>query len=361
MKRNTIKDVAALAEVSVSTVSRVVNNNQSVAPDLRDRVLTAMDQLQFRPNVIAQSMRRSKGRTIGLVLPNLTDPFFGSIAHHVIANAADYGQSVITCISHRGGNTYDEAACFEKLSHLGTDGLIYCSISGIDPSVLGSYFGYMPMVICSRHDMIPGKPHVFFDHKWGGYLATKHLIEMGHRRISLLVGLFNPWFRSVDELEQYIENPVLAGPFSGLDKFIGARQALDEFDIPYCPELVEFVDLGAAYETGYLAMQRLISRTSNFDAVFCSNDLSAIGAIHMLEEQRISVPTDISVIGYDNGIMATSFQPQLSTVMQDTAALGQQCIRVLNQAMSGEACTDVLVDVSLIIRQSSCRHAPATE
>ncbi|HWS29921.1 MAG TPA: LacI family DNA-binding transcriptional regulator [Clostridia bacterium] len=359
MKRSTIKDVAALAGVSVSTVSRVVNDHETVASDLRERVLEAMDELQFRPNVFAQSMRKSKKRVIGLVLPNLTDPFFGSIANHVIASASELGESVITCISHRGGNVYDEAACFEELSRHGIDGLIYCSIASIDPSVLQSYLGDLPLVICSRHDMIKGRPHVFFDHQQGGYLAIKHLIEMGHRRISLSVGVFNPWFQGADELEKYIEDPVLAGPFSGLDKFIGARRALEEFGVPYYPELVEFVDLGAAYETGYRSMQRLISRTSKFDAVFCSNDLSAIGAIHMLEEQRLSVPEDISVIGYDNGIMATSSQPQLSTVMQDTTALGRQCVHVLNKAMDGEPCADVLVDVYLIIRQSSCRHTPA--
>ena len=102
-------------------------------------------------------------------------------------------------------------------------------------------------------------------------------------------------------------------------------------------------------------MQRLLSKTTDIDAVFCSNDLSANGAIRMLTQQRINVPEDVSVMGYDNGIMATCTRPQLSTVVQDTEKLGIECVRCMKKLLNHEPCADVEIDVQLIIRQSSCR------
>ena len=186
-------------------------------------------------------------------------------------------------------------------------------------------------------------------------MATKHLLEMGHRRIALIVGVFGNNFKCAEDLQPYLDKPVLAGPFSGIDKYIGARMALDEFGVNFDPELLEFIDLGNAYEDGYSAMQRLLSKTTDIDAVFCSNDLSANGAIRMLTQQRINVPEDVSVMGYDNGIMATCTRPQLSTVVQDTEKLGIECVRCMKKLLNHEPCADVEIDVQLIIRQSSCR------
>lgn len=344
-----------MANVSIATVSRVINNHSNVAPEYCKRVQAAMEELNFHPNATAQSMRKSRSQTIGLLLPNLDDPFFGSIANHVVTTATQYSQNVMALIS-KCGNSYDELPCFEKLSEAPLDGLIYCSTTRVDPAVFNRYFENLPVVVCSRHDLLPNRPHVYYNHQKGGYLATKHLIDMGHRKIAIFVGNFGTICKSAAELEQYVQNPALAGPYSGTDKFIGARRALEQEHIPYYPELVEFIDLGNPYESGYLAMQNLLSRTVEFDAVFCANDLSAAGAIHMLSKQKIAVPEAVSVIGNDNSIMATCVDPQLSTIVQDTKALGSECVHTLNRLLRGESCSDVVIDVSLIIRSSSCSH-----
>jgi len=355
MKKYTIKDVASYAGVSIATVSRVINKHSNVDPQLCRKVNAAMQELNFHPNSNAQSMRRKSGHAIGLILPNLTDPFFGSIANHVIEYSMTQDLNVQVCISKSEGS-YDELALFKKFAKSSIDGVIYCSVSTIDQDSFNQYFSNTPVVICSRHDLVPGRPHVFFNHIDGGYLATKHLIEMGHKRIAFFVGVYDPQSYNPSALEVYIKKPVLAGPFSGIDKFIGSRKALEEKNIPYYPELVEFVDLGNPYETGYLAMQHLISKTTNFDAVFCTNDLSATGAIRMLNFQHINVPDSVSVIGYDDSILAICSQPQLSTVVQDTRILSYECVHVLSNLMKGEDCSDVQIDVRLIIRQSSCSH-----
>lgn len=358
MEKVTIKDVAQLAGVSIATVSRVVNKQGSVAPQFVEKVNSAIQELNWHPNSAAQNLKNSKSRTVGLLLPNTADPFFGSIAESVITSCTEHALNVLTFIS-RVESGYDDVAKFRRLAEAGVDGVIYCSINRPDLVAFERYLANIPAVICSRRDLIPGRPHVYFNHQKGGYLATRHLLEMGHRKIALFVGAFGKDFQNAGDLQQYLDSPLLAGPYSGIDKYIGARRALDEYSVPFDPNLLEFIDLGNAYESGYNAMQRLLSRTTNVDAVFCTNDFSANGVICMLSQQRISVPDDISVIGYDNGIMSTCTQPQLSTVMQDTHILGQQCVICLDKLLNNEPCEDVEIDVKLIIRQSSCRKQHA--
>ena len=359
MEKITIKDVAQLADVSIATVSRVIHGQDNVSPVYVQRVHDAMRQLNWRPNQAAQSLRSTKSRTIGVILPNTIDPFFGSIADSIIRHCTECSFNVMPRIT-QNGTAYDEVSQFQKLSEAGVDGVIYCSISTPNLKAFHTFFSGIPTVICSRHDLIAGSPHVFFNHIKGGYLATRHLIEMGHSRIGILVGIFGNRFHTAADLDAYLEDPVLAGPYSGIDKYIGARRALAEYSIPFSPELIEFIDLGNAYTSGYHAMQKLLSRTTDIDAVFCSNDMSANGAIHMLSQQKISVPDDLSVIGYDNGIMSTCTQPRLSTIVQDTELLGQKCVECLQKLFNNEPCGDVEIDVRLIIRQSSCRKQKHT-
>ena len=360
MKQNTIRDVAKLACVSTATVSRVINGNPSVAQEYVTRVNKAISELNFRPNAAAQQIHQKRTGNVGLILPNTTDPFFGNTAHNIIAAAANYGQNVIITTS-QSGLSYDESACYKKMASAAIDGLIFCSVAEVNQSELEHYLGDIPLVVCSRHNLLTGKPHVYFNHRKGGYLATKHLLELGHNHIALLVGCFGNMFHNVSDLDKFLENPVLAGPYTGIDKYVGAREALAEKNVPFRPELVEFIDMGDPYRSGYEAMQRLISKTTKVEAVFCCNDFSASGAIHMLASQNIDVPKMISVIGYDNGILATCTQPQLSTVIQDTSVLGTECVRSLNALINNEFCDDTLIDVQLVIRYSSCyRKTPET-
>ena len=356
MKKSTIKDVAALSGFSTATVSRVINNNPGVTPDAVSRIQDAMKELNYHPNPIARSMRTGSVKTIGLILPNLSDPFFGSIANHIIMNAEKFQFNVLIQVS-KSEEDYDEPSCFRKMLDAAVDGLIYCSISRVVPQEFEQYFSGIPVVVCSRHHLLPGRPHVYFDHQKGGYLATKYLLEMGHRKICLFAGVYGFPFHNEEDLKPFLENPLLAGPYSGIDKYIGFRQALTEKNVEFHPELLEFGDLGNPYETGYLAMQRLISKTTDFDAVFCANDFSATGAIHMLNTQRIDVPNVVSIVGYDDGILATCAQPQLTSVVQNTAELGYQCVNSLHRLFDGEEVADTQIDVHLVVRQSSCNHS----
>lgn len=357
MKKSTIKDVAALSGCSIATVSRVVNGTGNVSPEIAEKIKEAVRQLNYRPNPAARSMRRSGHKTIGLILPNTNDPYFGSIANYIVENASLYDLSVILSVA-KSQTSYDEAACFHQLMESSVDGLIYCSISPMNNELFDRYFHGIPAVVCSRHHQLPGRPHVYFDHRKGGYLATKHLIDMGHSRIAVFVGVFGYPFTSKEDLDPFLADYKLAGAYSGVDKYIGFRQALEEKKIPFHPELLEFIDLGNPYQSGHQAMQRLISKTTDFDAVFCSNDFSAIGAVHMLNLQKIAVPESVSVVGYDDSFMATCSQPKLTSVFQDTALLGQECIQALLRAMDGRSPEDTVIDVNLIVRESSCRHTP---
>lgn len=355
MKKATITDVAKLAGVSISTVSRVVHAHENVNSELASKVHDAALALNWHPNISAQRLRSNNIPMVGLILPNILDPFFGSLADSIISHCSAHSMNVLTLIS-RTGEEYDELSQFQRLFESGADGVIYCSIQRPNLEAFKSYFSNIPAVICSRHDLIPGIPHVYFNHQKGGYLATHHLIETGHKKIALIVGVFGNDFNSASDLDLYLKEPIKAGPFSGIDKYIGARHAFDEAGIDFDPNLLEFIDLGDPYNGGYKAMQRFFSKTTDIDAVFCANDLCANGAICMLNQQKILVPDDLSVIGYDNGLMATCTQPQLSTIVQDTNLLGIECVKSIERQLNHEVCGDTQIDVQLIVRQSSCRH-----
>lgn len=357
MKKSTIKDVAALSGYSIATVSRVINGKDKVSPEVADRINQAIKELNYYPNQAARSMRQTGRKVIGLILPNTNDPYFGSIANYIVENAALNGLNVLLSVA-KSQTAYDEIACFNQLLNASVDGLIYCSISPMNNELFESHFHGIPAVVCSRHHQLPRRSHVYFDHLTGGYLATRHLIDMGHSRIAIFVGVFGYPFSTEQDLDPFLQDHSLAGAYSGVDKYIGFRQALEEKGVPFYPELLEFIDLGDPYQSGFQAMQRLISKTTDFDAVFCSNDFSATGALHMLNLQKISVPEAVSVVGYDDSFLATCAQPKLTSVFQDTSRLGYECIQALLKAMSGEPAENTVIDVNLIVRESSCRHVP---
>lgn len=137
--------------------------------------------------------------------------------------APEYVQKVhdaMALISRKGG-VYDEPAQFRQLAEAGVDGAIYCSISKPDLEAFQHSFANTPAVVCSCRDMIEGRTHVYFNHRRGGYLATRHLLEMGHRRIALLVGIFGSAFSSAQDLQPYLDQPLLAGPYAGIDSTSG--------------------------------------------------------------------------------------------------------------------------------------------
>src|SRR6266478_5695353 len=295
----TIRDVASKAEVSIATVSRVVNGNRPVHPDIRDRVLKAIQELDYRPNYLARGLRQRNTCVIGLIIPDNSNPFYAELARAIEDAGFAAGYSVILCNSDLS----------EEKQQAYVDVLLSHKVDGV----------------------------ILVDYHQGGYLAGQYLVRLNHRRIGCIT-LFQPFS---------YKSP----------RIIGFRQALAEAGIELTTE--DFAIGNGRYESGYKAMQELLQRRPDLTAVFVFNDLMALGAMNALHAQGIRVPEDISIIGYDNIFYASTFEPALTTIAQPIAAIGQECIaRLLERIHQPEKQPiHTMLPVELIER-SSCRRLP---
>ena len=257
----TIRDVANRAEVSISTVSRVVNGNGSrrVHPDIRDRVLKAVAELDYRPNYLARGLRQSNTCMIGLIIPDNANPFYAELARAIEDAGFAAGYSVILCNSDLSAEK-QQAYVDVLLSHK-VDGVILINmlmppLSSIERILAAN----IPIVLANVASPEHGIDQVIVDDHRGGYLAGQYLLRLHHRRI----GCINLSYPPAHELE----------------RIVGFRQALAEGGIELTME--DFAFGNGRYDSGYNAMQELISRRPDLTAVFVFNDLMALGAISAL-------------------------------------------------------------------------------
>jgi LacI family transcriptional regulator len=210
-------------------------------------------------------------------------------------------------------------------------------------------FRNIPIVIAGRRGIFPDKPHVYSDNLKGGYLAAKYLLRLGHKRIAFFAGFWDPHCNPGNIRDKAFEDG--SGAFSSLDRFRGYLNALDESSIKLDKDLIAIC--GYDFNAGVKAAEELMARMVTVDAMICPNDLVAAGALHFLTSQGIKVPGDISIIGYDDDSMAVMTNPTLTTIRQQMPEIGKQAVLTVNHMISGEPVHDVVVDVELIIRNST--------
>lgn len=291
----TIKQVALAAGVSYTTVSHVLNDTRPVSPEARERVLAAAAALHYVPSALARSLRSQTTGTIGLIIPNNTNPYFSEVARGIEDTCYGAGYSVILCNSDD-----DPAKQRDYLNVLLTkrcDGLIVATLAETDVDLL--HHRGVPAVFLDRAPEGPGNDVVGIDNLAGGALAGRHLLELGRRRIACIAGP-----RDLEVSDQRI-----AGLRSALDG------ALDD-------SLVDAGDFSSA--SGYAAALRLLKRPASTrpDALFCCNDMMAIGALRAAAELGIAVPEQLAVIGFDDIDLAQFVHPPLTSVSQGTRVLG---------------------------------------
>lgn len=330
----TIRDVANKAEVSIATVSRVVNGNRPVHPDIRERVLKAVEELDYRPNFLARGLRQHNTSMIGLIVPDNSNPFYAEVARAVedAGFAAEY--SVILC-NYDLSQEKQQAYIDVLLSHQ-VDGIILIDIEGVLPPATFERIlaEHIPVVITNKDTVLPTVDQVMVDNHRGGYLAGQYLLRLHHQHI----GCINLSYAHTRESA----------------RIDGFRQALAEGGVELTAK--DFAIGNGRYDSGYKAMQELHQRCPDLTAVFVFNDLMALGAINALRSQRIRVPEDISIIGFDNIFYASAFEPALTTIAQPIAAIGQECIAQLLQRIQQpeKPPTSITLPVELIER-ASCR------
>lgn len=306
----TMKDVAERAEVSITTVSHVVNGTRFVSEKVRDRVTRTMKELGYQPNVLARGLRRGESSTVGLIVPDVTNPYFAEIARSVEDACAERGYGVILCNSDGRPERQEQAV--EVLASNRVGGLILVNV-GMTRREAALFEGLsIPMVMLDRD--IPGFPvdSIQIDNALGGRQATEHLLSLGHRRIACLAG------------------PSQVSP-SG-DRVEGYRQAMKEAGLEVDPALVFTGDFTA--ESGHVCARQLMAGDGPMPtALFSCNDLMAFGAITAFSEKGLKVPDDISVVGFDDIRLASYFNPTLSTVAQPRHEMGQMAVKILLERM----------------------------
>ena len=327
----TIREVAESAGVSYATVSHVINNTRLVSPETRERVLAAMDALNYRPNALARSLRQGKTNTIGLVLPDSANPFFAEISRTIEDEAFKKGYSVFLCNTEL--DTQRELFYVDVLSKKQVDGIIFVAAGDQADSLDFLIRRSMPLVMIDRNVPNVKSDAVLTDHQLGGYLATCHLLELGHTRIACIAG------------------PSTITPSA--ERIIGYRKALEEAGLSYQEELILRGDYHA--QSGMELTHLILKMNPRPTAIFALNDLMALGALRAAAEDGYSVPKDLAVVGYDDLEIAHFTNPPLTTIAQPKKEIGVQAVKLLVDRMSlkSRPPSRIVLAPELIIRRST--------
>ncbi|HEC22840.1 MAG TPA: LacI family transcriptional regulator [Chloroflexi bacterium] len=327
----TMRDVAERAGVSVTTVSHVINETRPVSDELRTRVLAAIEELGYQPNALARSLRRKKTHTIGMILPDSANPFFAEVARSIEAVSFEHGYSVILC--NTDGDLEKELLYTDLLVEKRVDGILFVAAGMSAEHILALEEQHMPVVVIDRDIPDVAVDSVLTDNAQGGLLATRHLIELNHRRIGCITG------------------PSDVTPSA--ERVSGYQQALQENGIPLDETLIVRGDF--QYESGYRATRHLLALSDPPTAIFACNDLMAIGAVCAARELGLSVPEDLSIVGFDDIRLASFVNPSLTTIAQPKHEMGVLATQMLLERMQDRDRPPrrQMLSTSLVPRQST--------
>ncbi|MAT98137.1 MAG: LacI family transcriptional regulator [Anaerolineaceae bacterium] len=343
MKRNksshevTIKDVAKEAGVSYSTVSRVVNNKSYVNPDTRERVLQAMVRLGYQVNLHARSLAGGQSNVIGLLVVDLTTQYMGEIINGIDDVLAAHQYELMLYTTHR--RKAKESAYVHMMARGLADGLLISLPREPEAYLKSLRQKGFPYVIIDHRTEEPSDRFVSADNHQGGYEATKHLIELGHRRIGIVTG----WTDMV----------------SAQDRLAGYQAALAEAGILFSEELLYEGDF--SQPGGFRGGSYLLDLAEPPTAVFASNDISAMGVIEAIRAQGLQVPHDISVVGFDDIPTAALLNPQLTTMRQPLQEMGRSATQMLLDMLKNPETMpeSIIFPTELIVRESTAPPQPS--
>jgi LacI family transcriptional regulator len=334
-----LEEIARLAGVSRSTVSRVVNDHPSVRPAVRERVRRIIAETGFQPNAAARSLASQRSYMLGLVIPRtvhtvFTDPYFPQLTQGIAqaCNEHDYTLSLFI--------ESDDVKLFPRLNRTGLMDGVVVQASTVDDRLIPKLLAAgLPLVVAGRPSQVEGVSYVDVDNVQGSYSAVAHLARLGHTRLATITGPLNTAV--------------------GTDRLAGYRRVLAECGLPEDPALVETGDF--TEPSGYDAMRRLLSQPQPPTAVFAASDVMARGAIRALEEAGRRVPGDVAVAGFDDLPPATMTRPWLTTVRQPIRQMGIRAIEVLLDVIANgrEPARRFIFDTELVVRESCGATEPA--
>ena len=330
-----MSDVARQARVSLMTVSRVINNKGDVSSETRQRVLEIIANLGYRPSAIARSLATKETSTIGLVVPDVSNAFFAEITQGVEHLAYSRGYHVFLCNTEE--DPQRELAVIQSLEEKRVDGLIICS-SRLEEEKLIDILANLPAVVLINRRLYQTVEDTFdsvtLDDERGGWLAVHHLIQSGHRQIGFLAGP--------------------PASYSGAGRRKGFLAALQEAGIQLVDGWMKHCQ--PSVEGGYEATRYLLGTYPQLTALFCFNDLVAVGALQACDELKRRVPQDLAIVGHDDIPVAALVSPTLTTCRVPRYELGARAVNALLERLRGDCpadCSQIVLQPELVIRESA--------
>jgi len=333
----TINDVAKKCRVSPATVSLVVNNNPRISKQTRDKILKVIKEIGYYPNITAKGLVTKTTKTLCVVVPQIShifsNPFFGEVLSGIYDCAANNGYKILLEVA-----TYDFCLAKKYLQlfkEKAIDGMLYVGSTLKDTYLIDIEKENLPFILVGSYfpdGKGPNLSYVIGDNITGGYLATKHLIELAHKKIGFITGHFKV--------------------ISARDRFLGYKKALKEAGIPFDKSLIAKADFDE--QTGYQAMSELLGNKKRVTAVFAGNDLMALGAIRAIKEKGLKVPEDIAVVGMDNIRMASFGESPLTTIEYNIYQTGKIACQKIIEQIEKKTVYQIkeVLPVKLVIRES---------
>jgi len=329
----TMRDVARQAGVSIKTVSRVVNNQAEISAETRQRVLAVIDELSYRPNKLAQGLVTQRTFAVGLVVGDITNPFFPEVARGVLDAAQTENYNVFLC--NTDGNVQQELRTLESLAAHAVDGIIVYPSYDSENNLIAIAKAFHPVVVINYTFDYPGVSNLMVDHRRGARLAVDYLAGKGHSRIGMLTGVQQPSLGRMRRIQ-------------------GFREGLAAHDLLINDSWI-MPSHGPTFESGYESARQLLSQHPEITAIFAYNDLLALGAIRACHDLGRRIPTDCAIVGFDDIQWAASASPSLTTIRINKYELGQQAMtRLLAMLVDpDDIFPTIYLDVELIERESA--------
>ncbi|MCZ0756642.1 catabolite control protein A [Anoxybacillus sp. J5B_2022] len=308
----TIYDVAREANVSMATVSRVVNGNPNVKPSTRKKVLEAIERLGYRPNAVARGLASKKTTTVGVIIPDISSIFFAELARGIEDIATMYKYNII--LSNSDQNKEKELHLLNTMLAKQVDGILFMGGNITEEHVNEFQKSDVPIVLAATIEENHLIPSVNIDYEQAAFEAVIHFLEKGHTRVAYITGPAN--------------DPI------NTKKLAGYRRALEAQGIAYDEALI--VEGDYSYDSGIEAYEKIAELEEKPTAVFAGTDEMALGIIHGAQDHGVQVPEQLEVIGFDNTRLATMVRPRLTTVVQPMYDIGAVAMRLLTKYMNKE-------------------------
>lgn len=323
----TIKDVANLANVSTATVSRVLTGRNRVEDITKQKVLKAMEELNYRPNILGKQLRELQTNNILVVIPDFNNAFYYDVLQGIEIKAMELGYEIL--LKHLKNKDKSSLDYFNYLQQKQVDGIILLSI-GEEEKLRD--LGDGRLILASA--LLKGSeiPNVAIDNETSAYKMTNHLIQLGHQKIAFISGGLNT--------------------ISSIDRLSGYKKALKDAGIEIKENFIQEGDY--FFTSGLKATEKLMDLSIKPTAIFAASDQMAAGAMKSIQARGLSIPKDISVVGFDNTELSFMLNPELTTVSQPSFQIGEIAMEMMNKQLIGDIIEEkqIILEGNLVIRES---------